>query len=96
MKNEIKIQTRRYAKRQYTWMRRDGFWITLSPLDFEFITQYLKCNVDFKKFTLSEYESEYFYLNNGTKKISVVAKKAKHHTALKISEMNAEKEIQLL
>jgi len=96
MKNEIKIQTRRYAKRQYTWMRRDGFWITLSPLDFEFIPQYLKCNVDFKKFTLSEYESEYFYLNNGTKKISVVAKKAKHHIALKISEMNAEKEIQLL
>jgi tRNA A37 N6-isopentenylltransferase MiaA len=96
MKNEIKIQTRRYAKRQYTWMRRDGFWTTLYPLDFEFIPLYLKSKVVFKQYSISESESEYFYLENEVKKISVVAKKGKNKTVLNINEMNADIAIQLL
>lgn len=37
----IKRNSRRYAKRQATWMRRDGFWKTFSPDQFEAIIQYL-------------------------------------------------------
>ena len=38
----IKRNSRRYAKRQGTWMRRDGFWKTFSPDQFEAIIQYLE------------------------------------------------------
>ncbi|WP_421798579.1 tRNA (adenosine(37)-N6)-dimethylallyltransferase MiaA [Haliscomenobacter sp.] len=38
----IKRNSRRYAKRQGTWMRRDGFWKTFSPDQFDAIIQYLK------------------------------------------------------
>lgn len=38
----IKRNSRRYAKRQGTWMRRDGFWKTFSPDQFDEIIQYLK------------------------------------------------------
>lgn len=38
----IKRNSRRYAKRQGTWMRRDGFWKTFSPDQFEEIIQYLE------------------------------------------------------
>ncbi|HKK74888.1 MAG TPA: tRNA (adenosine(37)-N6)-dimethylallyltransferase MiaA [Saprospiraceae bacterium] len=36
----IKRNTRRYAKRQLTWMRRDGFWRHFSPNDPEAIIAY--------------------------------------------------------
>lgn len=38
----IKRNSRRYAKRQGTWMRRDGFWKTFSPEQFDAIIQYLE------------------------------------------------------
>jgi tRNA dimethylallyltransferase len=38
----IKRNSRRYAKRQGTWMRRDGFWKTFSPDQFDAIIQYLE------------------------------------------------------
>jgi tRNA dimethylallyltransferase len=38
----IKRNSRRYAKRQGTWMRRDGFWKTFAPDQFEAIIQYLE------------------------------------------------------
>lgn len=38
----IKRNSRRYAKRQGTWMRRDGFWKTFSPDQFDAIIHYLQ------------------------------------------------------
>jgi tRNA dimethylallyltransferase len=38
----IKRNSRRYAKRQSTWMRRDGFWKTFSPDQFDAIIHYLQ------------------------------------------------------
>jgi tRNA dimethylallyltransferase len=38
----IKRNSRRYAKRQGTWMRRDGFWKTFAPDQFEAIIHYLE------------------------------------------------------
>ncbi len=38
----IKRNSRRYAKRQGTWMRRDGFWKTFSPDQFDTIIHYLE------------------------------------------------------
>ncbi len=38
----IKRNSRRYAKRQGTWMRRDGFWKAFAPDQFEAIIQYLE------------------------------------------------------
>lgn len=38
----IKRNSRRYAKRQGTWMRRDGFWKTFSPDQFDSIIHYLE------------------------------------------------------
>lgn len=38
----IKRNSRRYAKRQGTWMRRDGFWKTFAPDQFDAIIQYLE------------------------------------------------------
>lgn len=38
----IKRNSRRYAKRQGTWMRRDGFWKTFSPDQFDAIIHYLE------------------------------------------------------
>jgi len=38
----IKRNSRRYAKRQMTWMRRDGFWTPFSPSDLEGMTHFLQ------------------------------------------------------
>lgn len=38
----IKRNSRRYAKRQGTWMRRDGFWKAFSPEQFDAIIKYLE------------------------------------------------------
>jgi tRNA dimethylallyltransferase len=38
----IKRNSRRYAKRQLTWMRRDGFWGLFTPDDWEGMLDYLK------------------------------------------------------
>lgn len=38
----IKRNSRRYAKRQGTWMRRDGFWKTFAPDQFDEIVHYLE------------------------------------------------------
>ena len=38
----IKRNSRRYAKRQLTWMRRDGFWKHFHPSEWEFILEYLQ------------------------------------------------------
>lgn len=37
----IKQNSRRYAKRQLTWMRRDGHWTTFSPGQWEEITAFV-------------------------------------------------------
>jgi tRNA dimethylallyltransferase len=38
----IKRNTRRYAKRQLTWMRRDGFWKHFHPSEWELTLPYLQ------------------------------------------------------
>lgn len=38
----IQRNTRRYAKRQLTWYRRDGHWKLLRPDDWEFALQYIE------------------------------------------------------
>ena len=38
----IKRNSRRYAKRQLTWARRDGFWKKFHPTDWEHCLDYLK------------------------------------------------------
>lgn len=38
----IKRNTRRYAKRQLTWMRRDGFWKHFHPTEWELALPYLQ------------------------------------------------------
>ena len=38
----IKRNTRRYAKRQMTWLRRDAHWIAFSPSEIQKIIDYLK------------------------------------------------------
>ncbi len=38
----IKRNSRRYAKRQGTWMRRDGFWHETQPGDFEGVSDWVK------------------------------------------------------
>lgn len=38
----IKRNSRRYAKRQLTWNRREGFWKHLKPEDFELALQYIE------------------------------------------------------
>ncbi len=38
----IKRNSRRYAKRQMTWMRRDGFWTSFTPNDLEGMTHFLE------------------------------------------------------
>lgn len=38
----IKRNSRRYAKRQGTWMRRDGFWHEIQPGDFEGTLEWVK------------------------------------------------------
>lgn len=45
----IKRNSRRYAKRQLTWNRRDGFWKHLMPNDFEIALKYIELarNQDF-------------------------------------------------
>jgi hypothetical protein len=37
----IKQNSRRYAKRQITWMRRDGFWKHVAPKDFSLALEYI-------------------------------------------------------
>ncbi|MCB0632803.1 MAG: tRNA (adenosine(37)-N6)-dimethylallyltransferase MiaA, partial [Lewinella sp.] len=37
----IKRNSRRYAKRQLTWLRRDGFWRLFSPSQFEQAIDYI-------------------------------------------------------
>lgn len=37
----IQRNTRRYAKRQLTWMRRDGFWKHFHPSEWEMVLEYI-------------------------------------------------------
>jgi tRNA dimethylallyltransferase len=39
--NLVKQNSRRYAKRQLTWMRRDGFWKHLRPDDWDLALKYI-------------------------------------------------------
>jgi tRNA dimethylallyltransferase len=96
MRNEIKIQTRRYAKRQYTWMRRDGFWITITPNDYDFIPTYLTAGVEFKKMDNNSLESEYVCIEGGFKSISVIAKKRKSFIEIEITQLKAAEKIQIM
>lgn len=38
----IKRNTRRYAKRQLTWLRRDGFWKHIGPSDWSIALEYIE------------------------------------------------------
>lgn len=96
MVNEIKIQTRRYAKRQYTWMRRDAFWITLSPDDYGFIFEYMNSGLEFRKRILSDYATEYQCAQNDQVKISVLAQKKKNQILLKLNILEAEAKAEIL
>lgn len=45
----IKRNSRRYAKRQGTWMRRDGFWETFAPSQYDEIISHLEHKVKNEK-----------------------------------------------
>ena len=59
--NLIKRNSRRYAKRQLTWFRRDGFWKLFQPNEFDLARSYidlsiqqgLELNQDFSKDAVS-------------------------------------------
>ena len=38
----IKRNTRRYAKRQITWLRRDGYWKHIKPREFDLALEYIR------------------------------------------------------
>ncbi|MFN6038951.1 MAG: tRNA (adenosine(37)-N6)-dimethylallyltransferase MiaA [Bacteroidota bacterium] len=42
----IKQNTRRYAKRQITWFKKDNDYMELNPEDFKFILEYLKKEIE--------------------------------------------------
>lgn len=42
----IKRNSRRYAKRQLTWFRRDGFWASFHPTDFEGALTYIDQKIE--------------------------------------------------
>lgn len=43
---KIKRNTRRYAKRQLTWMRRDGYWKHFHPNEWSMALAYIQASID--------------------------------------------------
>ncbi len=43
--DKIKRNSRRYAKRQLTWMRRDGYWKHFHPSEWEMALSYINCSM---------------------------------------------------
>jgi tRNA dimethylallyltransferase len=69
--NLVKQNSRRYAKRQITWLRRDGFWKHVRPEDFNIalsvIEQKVKNDLEIKLIDTKTYLTEgpaYFYENS--------------------------------
>ena len=72
----IKRNSRRYAKRQLTWTRRDKFWKLIRPQDFEMAVQYIdlatRLNLQIIKFLRPEdvLVQQFFQRNNLSTEVS--------------------------
>lgn len=95
----IKRNSRRYAKRQLTWSRRDGFWKHFPPKAITDVVNYLENVIDkqfFFQYDKADAEKSTLHLRQAKRSIVsclIIEKKNFIYTNFQIDEQYSEKEI---